>query len=148
MNIHRKIGYFYRIYDEIITRGIINFKPKATSKEDFEKRQWDMCIRNRLHCLRCKLNPYKNLQQCKRMKFLVLWPEECSRTLVHKKHRDFTLTQKEVGYRSNFKMDKIRYKFDIWELLFPFGTCQLWRLQFRLSRRFDVPENLPYIHGV
>jgi hypothetical protein len=45
-------------------------------------------------------------------------------------------------------MDKICYKFDIWELLFPFATSQLWRLQFGLSRRFAVPENLPDIHGV
>jgi hypothetical protein len=45
-------------------------------------------------------------------------------------------------------MDKICYKFDIWELLFPFATSQLWRLQPRLSRRFAVPENLPDIHGV
>jgi len=57
MNINRKIGYFYRIYDEIITTGILNFKAKATSKDDFEKRQRDMCIRNRLHCLHCKKNP-------------------------------------------------------------------------------------------
>ena len=115
MNIHRKIGFFYRIYDEI-TRWIPNFKPKATSKEYFEKRQRVMCIRNRLHCLHCKLNPYKNLQQCKEMKFLILWSEEFSRTVVHKKRCDYTLTQIEVRYKSNFKMDKIWYKL-------PFGNC-------------------------
>jgi hypothetical protein len=134
MNIRRKIGYFCRIYDDIITRGFLNFKPKATFKEDFEKRQRDTCIRNRLHCPHCKIKPYKNLQQCKRNEVSGSITGRISRTVVNKKHCDFTQTLIEVGYKSKFKMDKIWYKFDIWELIFPFGNCQLWRLQLRLSR--------------
>jgi hypothetical protein len=56
------------------------------------------------------------------MKFPIVGPEEFSRTVVYKKHCDFTETQIDVGYRSKFKMDKSWYKFDIWELLFPFGN--------------------------